>query len=213
MNNQLKYIEYINEYAEKNKCHIWLGGSFLRGDATSLSDVDVSIYCDAAKLSDFINVYGTPVFISYTTNPVGILIIIYEDGVAVDLDIIDKIEVTNDKFFHLENIKELNFTRNEAICKELALRNDKPYQISRLFHRSLIKYISGKKDVGISIANEIVTYLNSNVHVNEKNYKNQLAHLLDEINDKYSLDERYYNILDKIFYKLDECGVVNENKS
>ena len=213
MNNQLKYIEYINEYAEKNKCHIWLGGSFLRGDATSLSDVDVSIYCDVAKLSDFINGYGTPVFISYTINPVGILIIIYEDGVAVDLDIIDKIEVTYDKFFHLENIKELNFTRNETICKELALRNDNPYQISRLFHRSLIKYISRKKDVGISIANEIVTYLNSNVHVNEKNYKNQLAHLLDEFNDKYPLDDRYYNILDKIFYKLDECGVVNEKET
>ena len=41
-------------------------------------------------------------------------------------------------------------------------------------------------------------------HVNEKNYKNQLAHLLDEFNDKYPLDDRYYNILDKIFYKLDE---------
>ena len=61
--------------------------------------------------------------------------------------------------------------------------------------------------------NEIVTYLNSNVHVYEKNYKNQLAHLLDEFNDKYPLDDRYYNILDKIFYKLDECGVVNEKET
>ena len=56
----------------------------------------------------------------------------------------------------------------------------------------------------INESNEIVIYLNSNVHVNEKNYKNQLAQLLDEFNDKYPLDDRYYNILDKIFYKLDE---------
>jgi predicted nucleotidyltransferase len=195
MNNQLQYIEYIKELAERNKIHIWLGGSFLRGNATAFSDVDISVYCDVANLSEIIYAYGSPVYISYTSNPAGILIILYEDGVAVDLEIVDKIEVKDDEFFHLKDIKKFKFTRDETICKKLALRNDEPYQVSRLFHRSLIKYLSGKKDVGISIANEIVAYLNFEEYIDEENYKDQFALMLRRFNDQYQLDEGYYNLL------------------
>jgi Nucleotidyltransferase domain. len=195
MNNQLQYIEYIKELAEHNKIHIWLGGSFLHGNATAFSDVDISVYCDAANLSEFIYGYGSPVYISYTSNPAGILIIIYEDGVAVDLEIIDKIEVKDDEFFHFEDIKKLKFTRDEITCKKLALKNDAPYQVSRLFHRSLIKYLGGKKDAGLSIANEIAAYLNIEEYIDEENYKDQFNHFLRRFNDRYKLDERYYILL------------------
>ncbi|MCR5249811.1 MAG: nucleotidyltransferase domain-containing protein [Lachnospiraceae bacterium] len=195
MNHQPEYIEYLKEFAEKNKCHIWLGGSFLRGNATAFSDVDVSIYCDTAYLSEFIYGYSKPAFISHTSNPAGILIIIYEDGVAVDLDIIDKIEVPDGRFFHFENIKERKFTKNETICNEFALRNDEPYQMSRLFHRSLIKYLAGKKELGISVANEIAAYLNFDGLIDEENYNDRLTCILNDFKGKYQMDERYYTIL------------------
>ena len=67
--------------------------------------------------------------------------------------------------------------------------------MSRLFHRSLIKYLSGKKDVGISIANEIVAYLNFEEYIDEENYKDQFALMLRRFNDQYQLDEGYYNLL------------------
>lgn len=195
MKEQLKYIEYIKKFAVCNKCHIWLGGSFLRGNATDFSDVDTSIYCDKSILPEFINGYGKPVFISFTSNPPGILIIIYEDGVAVDLDIIEKIDVTDDEYFHLEDIKKHEFTRNETVCKDLALRNDEAYQMSRLFHRSLIKYLAGKKEAGISVANEIVAFLDSDDSLKEENYKEKFALLLENYKNKYKMDTEYCNLL------------------
>ncbi|MCR5104205.1 MAG: nucleotidyltransferase domain-containing protein [Eubacterium sp.] len=104
MNNQLQYIEYIKELAERNKIHIWLGGSFLRGNATAFSDVDISVYCDVANLSEIIYAYGSPVYISYTSNPAGILIIIYEDGVAVDLEIVAYLN--SEEYIDEENYKD-----------------------------------------------------------------------------------------------------------
>lgn len=41
------------------------------------------------------------------------------DTAAVDLEIVDKIEVKDDEFFHLEDIKNLSL--------------QEPYQVSRLF--------------------------------------------------------------------------------
>ncbi|MBR3825022.1 MAG: nucleotidyltransferase domain-containing protein [Lachnospiraceae bacterium] len=92
-NNQQQYIEYVKRFAEENKIHIWLGGSFLNGSSTLFSDVDISVLCNAEDLGDLIYGYGKPVYISYTHNPLGILIIIYENGVAVDLEIIEKIDI------------------------------------------------------------------------------------------------------------------------
>ena len=67
MIKQREYIEYVSEYAEAHGKHIWLGGSFLRGNPT-------------------------------------------------------------------------------------------PYQTARLFHRSLIKYLGGKQELGVSVANEIASF-------------------------------------------------------
>ena len=88
--NQQKYIEYVKRFAEENKSHIWLGGSFLNGTATVFSDVDISAFCDIESLKELIYGYGKPVYISFTHKPLGILIVIYEDGVAVDLEIIER---------------------------------------------------------------------------------------------------------------------------
>ena len=41
-NNQQQYIEYVKRFAEENRIHIWLGGSFLNGSSTLFSDVDIS---------------------------------------------------------------------------------------------------------------------------------------------------------------------------
>ena len=89
-NNQQQYIEYVKQFAEKSKSHIWLGGSFLHGDATPFSDVDISVLGNCNTVNELIYAYGKPVYISYTHNPSGIVIVIYEDGVAVDLEIIEK---------------------------------------------------------------------------------------------------------------------------
>lgn len=196
--NQQKYIEYVTRFAEKNKCHVWLGGSFLHCDATAFSDVDISAYCRYNDLIDLIYGYGKPAYISYTQKPLGILIVIYEDGVAVDLEIIEKIDVEDIDYFHKDDIKAYDYIRNEKMCRDLSIRCDIPYQVSRLFHRSLIKFLSGKKDVGVRTANEIAAFLNSGSYIDEESYKNRINDLLKCFDEQYPLPCGYFDILRRL---------------
>lgn len=202
-NNQQQYIKYVMRFAEENKNHIWLSGSFLRGTATAFSDVDISVFCNAENLHKLIYGYGKPVYISFTHNPMGILIVIYEDGVAVDLEIIEKIDIASNEFFHTDDIKLYNYSRNEKLCKELSLKDDMHYQISRLFHRSLIKFLSDKKDIGVSIANEIATFINYNTYIDKANYNNNITDLLKVFDDQYQLPIEYLSVLCELIEKLD----------
>ena len=191
---QNRYIEYARNYAETHGKHIWLGGSFLRGNPTAFSDVDISVLLDKDSLRTFIYGYGEPVYLSYTTNPEGIIIVIYEDGVAVDLEVIGSIEVTDDCFFHMERIKDRVYSWNSSVCREVCQRNDLPYQNARLFHRSLIKYLGGKQELGVSVANEIASFLKCGFDVAQNDYKNGITRLLELYDDKYPLDDKYRDL-------------------
>ena len=198
-NNQQHFIEYVMHFAEENKCHIWLGGSFSTGTATEFSDVDISVFCSINVVQKLIYTYGKPVYISYTHRPLGILIIIYENGVAVDLEIIEKIDITEDQFFHTDDIHIHDYSGNKTACTTLALRNDTPYQVARLFHRSLIKYLSGKRALGVSIANEIEF---DDTDINESDYKYRITDLLEKYNEKHRLPLEYCNILYELIDEL-----------
>ena len=210
-NNQLHFIEYVKGFAEENKCHIWLSGSFSSGTATLYSDVDISACCNNEHLNRLIYGYGKPVYISHTHKPFGILIIIYEDGVAVDLEVIESIDSSDSEFFHIDDIKLYDYRRNEKVCKEFSLRDDMHYQISRLFHRSLIKFLSGKQDMGVSIANELAIFINGNISIDKVNYKNSIVGILKVYNDQYKLPLEYFAILCKLIEKLDEKMVRKED--
>ena len=202
--NQQRYIDYIMEFAEKRKIHIWLGGSFRQGNATLFSDVDISAFCHAEELKDLIYGYVKPVYISCTHNPPGILIVIYEDGVAVDLETIESINAVDGEYFHTDDIKTCRYRRNEEICRAFVLRDDIPYQVSRLFHRSLIKFLSGKKDIGASVANEIVTITGSGELIDESDYPRRFAGLLESFHQRYPLPREYLDILRGLVKKLEE---------
>ena len=193
-NNQKEFIEYAKSFAETSRKHVWLGGSFRRGNATPFSDVDISALMEKDALRAFIYGYGDPIYISSTTNPEGIIIVIYEDGVAVDLEVIESIDVTDEEFFHTEKVKDREYCRNSSVCKEICPRCDVPYQTARLFHRSLIKYLAGKQDLGVSVANEIAEFLKSDHQVTESDYKTGITLLLEQYHDKYPLDEAYRNL-------------------
>lgn len=203
-NNQLEYIKYAAEFAENNKIHIWLGGSFLYGSATLFSDVDISVCCNAEDLKNLIYGYGQPVYISYTSNPLGILIVIYADGVALDLEIIEKVDITDGEYFHRADIKTLNYIREENLCRQFALGNNMTYQISRLFHRSLIKFLSGKKDIGVSVANEIVTFMNSQDYIDEIGYKKRFIDILKKFDEQFHLPTAYYKLLCELIENLNK---------
>lgn len=201
-NKQEKYIEYVKGFAETNRKHVWLGGSFRRGNATPFSDVDISALMEKDSLMEFIHSYAAPIYISSTTNPEGIVIVIYEDGVAVDLEVLESIDVTDEEYFHIERVKDHEYARNSSVCKEICIRNDLPYQTARLFHRSLIKYLAGKRELGVSVANEIAEFLNTEPRVTESDYKNGITNLIKQYHDKYPLDEPYRDLCMELISRL-----------
>ena len=163
-------------------------------------------------LCELIYGYGKPVYISFTHKSLGILIVIYEDGVTVDLEIIEKIDISDSEFFHTDDIKLYDYSRNEKLCKEFALRDDMHYQISRLFHRSLIKFLSGKQDIGVSIANEVATFINCNIFINKACYRNNIIELLKVFNEQYKLPLEYLAIWCELIEELDEKIVRKSSK-
>ena len=78
------------------------------------------------------------------------------------------------------------------------------YQISRLFHRSLIKFLSGKQDIGVSIANEVATFINCNIFINKACYRNNIIELLKVFNEQYKLPLEYLAIWCELIEELDE---------
>ena len=89
---------------------------FLHRTATLFFDVDISTFCNTENLNELIYGYGKPVYISFTHKPLGILIVIYEDGVTVDLEIIEKIDISDSEFFHTNDIKLYDYSRNKKLC-------------------------------------------------------------------------------------------------
>ena len=211
-NNQRRFIEYAKDYAERSGNHIWLGGSFLRGSPTPFSDVDMSVRMGEETLRAFIHGYGDPIYISYTTNPEGIIIVIYEDGVAVDLDVIETAAGLDNGFFHSESIGGQEYQRNSFICKKICQRNDLPYQTARLFHRSLIKYLAGKKAIGVRIANEIAAFLNGVSYITDSDYRNGITRLIAQYHEKYPLDAQYRELCFALIHSIDtECDISVKN--
>lgn len=204
---QQRFIQYAAEFAKANAVHIWLGGSFQKGNATPYSDVDISVLGDVSAVRRLIYGYGKPVFLSHTTNPPGILIVIYEDGVAVDLEIVKTIRFPETEFFHTEEIKSIEYKRDESAFRELVLRDDEPYQISRLFHRSLSKYLSGKRDIGISVANEIAAFLSEEDVQSPMYYKSRIEEMLDAFSTQYTISNEYETILRSMIGRKSEIGV------
>lgn len=86
------------------------------------------------------------------------------------------------------------------------------YQISRLFHRSLIKFLSGKQDIGVSIANEVATFINCNIFINKACYRNNIIELLKVFNEQYKLPLEYLAILCELIEELDEKIVRKSSK-
>lgn len=204
--NQLKFIEYAADFAKENRTHIWLGGSFRKGTAGKFSDVDISVVCDEPMLRSFIYGYGDPVYLSYTSNPPGILIVIYGDGVALDLEVVSNIDTDPEGYFHKESIKQYSFERDTEVCRSLALVDDPDYQMARLFHRSLSKFLGGKKELGVSVANEIAEYLGDGANIDENGYPETIISLLERFNGRYPLPKDYLELLQGLAADLSQAG-------
>ena len=59
----------------------------------------------------------------------------------------------------------------------------------------MIKYLAGKKEAGLSVANEIAAYMGIEETIDEGAYNSQMNQLLKSFNDRYKLPEEYLKVL------------------
>lgn len=196
MEKQTEFIDYAKKFACANKVLIVLGGSFSKGTATKFSDIDIYINTDnPSVVYNFIYGYGRPVYISQTLNPRGILIVIYENGVAVDLEVV-KCNIQSEKLFLLKD-STVKMEINENIAEKFILSQDEMYSVARLFHRSIIKYLSGKKETGISVLKEISEIINT-AYEEDKKYIFNYDTVLKGFEKIYLLPQEYKNLLESL---------------
>ena len=198
---QKSFLNYSERFATVNKINFLLGGSFAKGTATPFSDIDLYMFTgDKAALNKFIYGYGKPVYISQTINPKGIIIVIYENGIAVDLEIM-KGEISISDYFSLKPQDYNTAEIDSEIADSIVICKDHLYSMSRLFHRSLIKYLSGKQEAGVSVLSEIADELQL-VYDHNKTYKQNYQRISDRFEQIYSLDEGYRTVLNNLANQL-----------
>lgn len=161
--NYKNYIEAIHKFCKKNRLSMILKGSLAKGTATKFSDIDLIILGNlhGSKVDEIISLYGNPVMTNFTENPKGILILVYEDSISVDLEIRETISQQD-----LENsIVLLRYDENFVIDNKNIIRKqiesnympNRPewYKVLRLLHRGTIKYLSNKTHSAYELLDEI----------------------------------------------------------
>lgn len=208
--NHKNYMQCIYEFCKENKLSLILKGSLAKGTATKYSDMDLIILGNIkeSKVDEIITLYGKPVMCNFTENPKGILILIYQDGISVDLDIRETISQED-----LENSKVLlKYDDNFIINDEKVIRKEitseymsiKPtwYKILRLLHKGIIKYLSNKRDSAYEFLEEIKESLNS-ININNLNFNNNfeddIQRIFNEFCERYELDVKVKDLFNKLF--------------
>ncbi len=204
INRQYEFIEYAKKFANDLAVNIYLGGSFKKGTATPYSDIDLYLITNDEKtVSTFIYSYDQPpVYISNTTNPMGILIVVYANGVSLDLSVGSA--PANEEYntlFHINGIDMEKFVLNSEIYKNFVLSNRAEYSVARLFHRSLIKYLSGKDTAGIELLKEMGEYLGIDCSGYD-NYKELYDFVFNRFLDHYPLPFGLEKELKKLYSEI-----------
>ena len=86
------FMDHAFDFFEENNSKCLLKGSIYKNTAHEFSDIDFVLKrMDRKTVEDFINGYGEVALISRTERPLGIIIVIYQNGLCLDLDFRDKV--------------------------------------------------------------------------------------------------------------------------
>jgi Nucleotidyltransferase domain. len=212
--NHKNYIEAIYHHCKNNKLSLILKGSMAKGTATKHSDIDliVSGDIDGSEIDRFIKLYGSPVMTNFTENPKGILILVYQDNITVDLDIRETITEEDLKDSKILLKFDENFTLdNESIIRKKIISRymlERPawYKMLRILHRCAIKYLSNKKDDAAILLAETKDSI-FELAVDDIYYKNNIADdlqiIFDSICSKFQVEQQIIVLFNNLFKEFD----------
>lgn len=204
-----EYIEKVYEFCKDNGLSMILKGSLANGKATKFSDIDLIVLgnMDAIKVDELITLYGKPVMTNITENPKGILIIIYEKSLSIDLDIRETIskEDLEDSKVILKNDRNFSISNNEAIRKQIKSPHlpDRPnwYKVLRLIHKGTIKYLTNKTDSAYIFLEEIKESLMS-LKISDLSYNNNFEDDIICIFNRFCKEFEVDYQVKNLFYSL-----------
>ena len=159
-----QYVTALKTYCIKHQIGFYITGSVASGTAFQYSDIDVVLV--SADFSRHINALSNllqnPIMTNVTENPKGILILIYESGFCVDMDL--RLSISMAEIAEMSSIVQVPKTLIED--SPLANRDEHIYdhfksEFSwyselRLIHRSLIKYLAHKNKSAFALLDELI---------------------------------------------------------
>lgn len=207
--NYKNYIESVYEFCKNNRFSMILKGSLAKGTATKFSDIDLIILgnIDSYKVDEIISLYGNPVMTNFTENPKGILILIYQDNISVDLDIRETISQQDLQSSIVLLKYDTNFTiDNKEIIRKQVESNYIPnrpewYKVLRLLHRGTIKYLSNKTDSAYDLLEEIKESLIS-LKITDLSFNNNFEDDIKCIFDKFRKEFKVDSQIEVLFHNL-----------
>jgi Nucleotidyltransferase domain. len=204
--NYKTYIECVYEFCKDNGFSMILKGSLAKGTATKFSDIDLIILgdLDCTKVDEIIALYGTPVMTNFTENPKGIIILVYQDTTAVDLDIRETIS-QEDLINSIVLLKyDTNFIiDNKEIIRKQVESNYMPnrpewYKVLRLLHRVTIKYLSNKTDSAHDLLEEIKANIIS-LNITDLSFNNNFEDDIKSIFNKFCKEFKVDSQIEALF--------------
>jgi predicted nucleotidyltransferase len=208
--NYRNYIESVYNFCESNRFSMILKGSLAKGTATKFSDIDLIILgnIDSSKVDEIISLYGNPVMTNFTENPKGILILVYQDNISVDLDIRETIsqQDLHDSIVILKYDTNFIIDNKEIIRKQVKSdyipNRPEWYKIIRLLHRGIIKYLSNKTDSAYVLLEEIkenlislkITDLSFN-----NNFEDDIKYIFNRFCKEFEVDSQIKVLFNNLF--------------
>ncbi len=201
------YIIDVTKVCNEFNLSLIIKGSLAEGKATSFSDIDLIVLGEVNKsISDkIISCYGIPIMTNFTEKPKGIVILLYEDGLSIDLEFRKTITTSelNKSIILVKNNEHTlsNSKKIEIITSKYLVEREKWYKDLRLAHRALIKFLANKEKVAFKLLEELkdlFSYLETETLKYNSIFTNDLEILLIEIFNKYNVDARYKNILNQL---------------
>ncbi len=208
--NYKNYIECVYEYCKNNEFSMILEGSLAKGTATKYSDIDLIISgnIEGPKINEIITLYGTPVMTNFTEKPKGILILVYQDNISVDLDMRETISQDDLVNSRILLKYDSNFIMdNETIIRKQITSDYMPnrpvwYKTLRLLHRGIIKYLSNKTDSAYDLLSEIKESLIileiSDLSFNN-NFEDDIQWIFNKFCEKFGIDSQIKLLFSTLF--------------
>lgn len=206
----LEYLQYVIDFCKENKINLLLKGSIATGEATNFSDVDIVVIEDEINIIEkMVSGYKKIIMSNLTERPKGILIIVYENGLCIDIDVrktVTQDELTSSIMLNCENISNFvseELVRNKNIRIPSIPERNEWYKLLRLFHRSLIKKGCLKQKEAESILQEIRIELEDEYQILwSKDYFEDIQLALYFIEKKYAIPTELKNYIQSLIKEV-----------